>query len=160
MTGYAEKRIAPARMCEGELMQDAHPDDRRGARASHGDARPADRLRSRGTAATSAGCLLLLVRAGRALFAAVAGRPSRRPTTLQAMMFQLPELGLLSLAMAIPLISGGINLAIIATANQAGLLMAWILTALMPPDVGGPRSCALARRRARGRASSSASSSA
>ena len=53
-------------------------------------------------------------------------------------MFQLPELGLLSLAMAIPLISGGINLAIIATANQAGLLMAWILTALMPPDAGGP----------------------
>jgi hypothetical protein len=29
-----------------------------------------------------------------------------RVTTLQAMMFQLPELGLLSLAMAIPLISG------------------------------------------------------
>ena len=44
------------------------------------------------------------------------------------MMFQLPELGLLSLAMAIPLISGGLNLAIIATANQAALLMAWILT--------------------------------
>ncbi len=58
-------------------------------------------------------------------------------TTLQAMMFQLPELGLLSLAMAIPLISGGINLAIIATANSAALLMAWILTALMPPDSGG-----------------------
>ena len=60
-----------------------------------------------------------------------------RGTTLQAMMFQLPELGLLSLAMAIPLISGGINLAIIATANQAALLMAWILTALMPPDASG-----------------------
>ena len=40
--------------------------------------------------------------------------------TMQSMMFQLPELGLLSLAMAIPLISGGLNLAIIATANQAG----------------------------------------
>jgi simple sugar transport system permease protein len=60
-----------------------------------------------------------------------------RPTTLQAMMFQIPELGLLSLAMAIPLISGGINLAIIATANQAGLLMAWILTGVMPHDAGG-----------------------
>ncbi|NJM91950.1 MAG: ABC transporter permease [Rhodospirillaceae bacterium] len=58
-------------------------------------------------------------------------------TTLQAMMFQLPELGLLSLAMAIPLISGGINLAIIATANSAALLMAWILTALMPPESSG-----------------------
>jgi simple sugar transport system permease protein len=60
-----------------------------------------------------------------------------RATTLQAMMFQLPELGLLSLAMAIPLISGGINLAIIATANAAGLLMAWILTAVMPPEAQG-----------------------
>jgi simple sugar transport system permease protein len=60
-----------------------------------------------------------------------------RVGTLQAMMFQIPELGLLSLAMAIPLISGGINLAIIATANAAGLLMAWILTAMMPPDAAG-----------------------
>jgi simple sugar transport system permease protein len=57
--------------------------------------------------------------------------------TMQSMMFQLPELGLLALAMAIPLISGGLNLAIIATANQAALLMAWILTAQMPPGAIG-----------------------
>ncbi len=57
--------------------------------------------------------------------------------TMQSMMFQLPELGLLSLAMAIPLVSGGLNLAIIATANQAALLMAWILTTQMPPDAAG-----------------------
>ena len=60
-----------------------------------------------------------------------------RGATVQAMMFQLPELGLLSLAMAIPLVSGGINLAIIATANLAGLLMAWMLTRLMPSGTGG-----------------------
>jgi len=60
-----------------------------------------------------------------------------RPSTLQGMMFQVPELGLLSLAMAIPLISGGLNLAVIATANQAGLLMAWILTIQMPADASG-----------------------
>jgi simple sugar transport system permease protein len=60
-----------------------------------------------------------------------------RTATLQAMMFQIPELGLLSLAMALPLISGGINLAVIATANQAGLLMAWILTAAMPAHASG-----------------------
>lgn len=57
--------------------------------------------------------------------------------TMQAMMFQLPELGLLSLAMALPLVSGGLNLAIIATANQSALLMAWILTTQMPPDAAG-----------------------
>ena len=32
--------------------------------------------------------------------------------------YQLPELGLLTLAMLIPIISGGLNLAIIATANR------------------------------------------
>ncbi len=30
--------------------------------------------------------------------------------------------------MVIPLISGGLNLAIIATANQCALLMAWIMS--------------------------------
>jgi len=60
-----------------------------------------------------------------------------RVSTLQSMMFQLPELGLLSLAMVIPLISGGLNLAIVATSNQAALLMAWILTGLMPPNSAG-----------------------
>jgi simple sugar transport system permease protein len=72
-----------------------------------------------------------------AFFSLVEPTTFPRGTTLQAMMFQLPELGLLSLAMAIPLISGGINLAIIATANLAGLLMAWILTAVMPPEAAG-----------------------
>lgn len=95
------------------------------------------------------GALILLLAGLVALFSILMPATFPRGTTVQAMMFQLPELGLLSLAMAIPLISGGINLAIIATANQAGLLMAWILTAVMPPDaVGGDLAlwiiCALA----------------
>lgn len=44
--------------------------------------------------------------------------------TLQSFMYQIPLLGLLSLAMVVPLLSGGLNLAIIATANQSALLMA------------------------------------
>ena len=83
------------------------------------------------------GALLVLLAGLVALFSLAMPMTFPRGTTLQAMMFQLPELGLLSLAMAIPLISGGINLAIIATANQAALLMAWMLTALMPPDTAG-----------------------
>lgn len=58
-------------------------------------------------------------------------------STMRAMMFQIPDLGLLSLAMAVPLISGGLNLAIIATANQAALLMAWMLTSGMPAHATG-----------------------
>lgn len=41
--------------------------------------------------------------------------------------FQLPELGLLTLAMLMPIISGGFNLAIIYTANLSGLTLAWVL---------------------------------
>ncbi len=41
--------------------------------------------------------------------------------------FQLPELGLLTLAMLIPILSGGLNLAITFTANFSGLTLAWIL---------------------------------
>lgn len=54
--------------------------------------------------------------------------------TAQSIAFQLPELGLLSLAMVIPLISGGLNLAVIATANQTGLLMVWIMSTHIGAD--------------------------
>ena len=65
--------------------------------------------------------------------------PDRFPTlrTLEAMAFQMPELGLLALAMTVPLMSGGLNLAIIATANLSGLAMAYVLTVLLAPEAGG-----------------------
>lgn len=47
---------------------------------------------------------------------------------LQSMAFQMPELGLLSLAMMVTLLSGGINLSIIASANLCALAMAYVLT--------------------------------
>lgn len=51
-----------------------------------------------------------------------------RVGALQSMAFQLPELGILSLAMMVPLLSGGLNLSIISTANLCALTMAWVLT--------------------------------
>jgi len=51
---------------------------------------------------------------------------------LQSMAFQLPELGILSLAMMVTLLSGGLNLSIIATANLCALSMAWVLTTHVP----------------------------
>jgi simple sugar transport system permease protein len=47
---------------------------------------------------------------------------------LQSMAFQLPELGILSLAMMVTLLSGGLNLSIIAMANLCALAMAWVMT--------------------------------
>lgn len=46
----------------------------------------------------------------------------------QSMAYQMPELGILSLAMMITMLTAGINLSIIATANLAGIVMAMILT--------------------------------
>jgi simple sugar transport system permease protein len=91
----------------------------------------------RESAVTNLVGLLLLLLGLFATFTVLLPGSFLRPSTMQSMMFQLPELGLLSLAMAIPLVSGGLNLAIIATTNQAALLMAWILTTQMPPDSTG-----------------------
>ena len=49
--------------------------------------------------------------------------------TFGSVAFQLPELGLLTLAMLMPIITGGFNLAVTFTANMAGLTVAWILQA-------------------------------
>jgi simple sugar transport system permease protein len=57
--------------------------------------------------------------------------------TLQSFMLQLPLLGLLSLAMVVPLITGGLNLAIIATTNQCALLMVFIMKSLLAPGASG-----------------------
>ncbi|MEP6828341.1 MAG: ABC transporter permease [Aestuariivirga sp.] len=54
--------------------------------------------------------------------------------TFDSVAFQLPELGLLTLAMLMPIISGGINLAITFTANICGLTLAWILKTHGGPD--------------------------
>lgn len=44
-----------------------------------------------------------------------------------SMAVQLPELGILSLAMFVPIISGGLNLSVTYTANIAGLTTAWLV---------------------------------
>lgn len=52
----------------------------------------------------------------------------------QSMAFQLPELGLLSTAMMITMLTGGINLSIIASANLSGIVTAIVLTRFVSPD--------------------------
>lgn len=57
-----------------------------------------------------------------------------RIETFQGMAFQLPELGLLSLAMMISMLTGGINLSIIATTNISAITAALILTTWIVPE--------------------------
>jgi simple sugar transport system permease protein len=56
--------------------------------------------------------------------------------TFNSVAFQLPELGLLTLAMLMPIIAGGINLSVTYTANLCGLTLAWVLHANGGPDAG------------------------
>ena len=58
-------------------------------------------------------------------------------TNLKGMAFQLPELGILTLAMMVVMITGGINLSIIATANMAGITAALILKAMEHSPAAG-----------------------
>ncbi len=57
-----------------------------------------------------------------------------RISNLQSMAFQMPELGLLSLGMMLIMITGGINLSVIATANIAGIVSALVMQGLAPPE--------------------------
>ena len=92
----------------------------------------ASRLAGGGTVATLAVVLLALL----LVFGLALGERLFSTGTLQSMAFQLPELGILSLAMMITLLSGGLNLAIIATANLCGLTMAYVLTTFIPGTEG------------------------
>ena len=62
------------------------------------------------------------------LFAGLLGSRLFNDGAVRSMAFQLPELGLLSLAMMIPLLSGGLDLSIIATANLSALAAAYVFT--------------------------------
>ncbi|UCG26320.1 MAG: ABC transporter permease [Chloroflexota bacterium] len=56
---------------------------------------------------------------------------------MQSMAFQASEIGILSIAIMVSMLSGGIDLSIVSTANLAGILAGLILTAMVPADAGG-----------------------
>lgn len=63
------------------------------------------------------------------IFFSIASPQFLSQATFGSVAFQLPELGLLTLAMLLPILTGGLNLAITFTANIAGLTVAWVLQA-------------------------------
>jgi ribose/xylose/arabinose/galactoside ABC-type transport system permease subunit len=70
------------------------------------------------------------------LFGLLIGDRFFTPATLQSMAYQIPELGILSLAMMITLLSAGLNLSIIATANLCALTIAYVLIHFVPGTTG------------------------
>lgn len=63
--------------------------------------------------------------------------------SIQSMALQMPELGLFSLAMMITLLSGGLNLSVITTANLSSLMGALILTRIYTPEMAGGSAAAV-----------------
>lgn len=80
--------------------------------------------------------LIALLGALLLVFGLLLGDRLFNPTSIRSMAFQLPELGILSLAMMVALLSGGLDLSIIATANLVALTMAYIITSMVPADPG------------------------
>lgn len=80
--------------------------------------------------------LILLLAGLLAVFGLMLGDRLFTGASLRSMAFQLPELGILSLAMMVPLLSGGLDLSIISTANLVALTIAFIFKSLVPADPG------------------------
>ncbi|MGQ9516649.1 MAG: ABC transporter permease [Anaerolineae bacterium] len=57
--------------------------------------------------------------------------------SITSMGFQLPELGVLSLAMMISIYTGGINLSVNATSNLAAVLAGFFMVKFIPKDAAG-----------------------
>ena len=79
--------------------------------------------------------LLLLLAALVIVFGLLLGDRLFNPTSLRSMAFQLPELGILALAMMVALLSGGLDLSIIATANLVAITIAAVF-AMVPAEPG------------------------
>lgn len=86
------------------------------------------------------GNLLRLLVAVVAIFAIMSiARPETFLTVqnIQSMAFQTSEIGVLAIAIAVTMLTGGIDLSIVSTANLAGIIAGLVLTAAIPDDPTG-----------------------
>ena len=78
--------------------------------------------------------LLALLAGLAAIFVLLLGGRFFSLANLQSMAFQLPEFGILAIAMMVTMLTGGINLSIITTSNLAGITAAFIITGMVSPE--------------------------
>ncbi len=76
---------------------------------------------------TELAILILVLAVVSGLLGVVTGGRLLDPQSVEVMAFQMPLLGMLTLAQMLPMLTGGIDLAIISTANFAGITAAFIL---------------------------------
>ena len=54
----------------------------------------------------------------------------------QSMASQIPEFGLLAIAVSITMLTGGIDLSVVSTANVSGIVAALVITSFVTPETG------------------------
>lgn len=75
-----------------------------------------------------------LLLAGLVIFSVLMPGSFLSKRTFESIAFQMPEMGLLTLAMFMPFVSAGFNLSIIVTANLVSIFMAWLWVSHIPVD--------------------------
>jgi simple sugar transport system permease protein len=88
--------------------------------------------RPRGFSVDSQTILLLGVFAALMIFFSLASDRFLTIRSVTSMSFQLPEIGVLSLAMMITILTGGINLSVNATSNLAAVVAGFFMVKLIP----------------------------
>lgn len=96
---------------------------------------PKRRFRFRQASRTEEFWLFMLLIALFGTFTIINGPRFLSFPVIRSMAVQMPELGLLALAMMITLLSGGINLAVISSAVLGGIVSALIFTQLLPTEM-------------------------
>ena len=74
------------------------------------------------------------------LMVGLGGTQFFRLGNIQTMAFQMPVLGILSLAMMVTMLTAGINLSIIASANLTSIIVALVLSHYITPEMSGAAS--------------------
>ena len=82
--------------------------------------------------ASGNGVLVILMLVAVVVFSLMGGERFVSVQNIRSMAFQLPEFGILALAMMVTLLTGGINLSAIATSNLCALTMAYIMVVMIP----------------------------
>lgn len=72
------------------------------------------------------------------------GSPIYSARNIRSLLYQAPEFGILSVAMMLAMLCGGIDLSIVSNANTSGIFAALILTKAWFPNLSTPSSIALA----------------
>ena len=70
-----------------------------------------------------------------ALMAGLSGAQFFSARNIQSMAFQMPELGMLAMAMMVTMLTAGINLSIIASANMTSIVIALFLSHFLGPQM-------------------------